>query len=92
MIKEQNFLVRYGLHNFVTYTLERGKHVFSIKGTEGMNMIKHAQTLIEGSFGQSASIRVAYIYNNLFNEIDTTRARSVGRGPQDMVGHAISRM
>lgn len=59
MIREQNFLVRYGLHNFVTYSLERGKHVFSIQGTEGMNMIKHAQALIEGSFGKSASIRVA---------------------------------
>lgn len=58
-MREQNFLVIYGLHNFVTYTLERGKHVFLIKGTEGMDMISHAKTLIEGSFGTSASIRLA---------------------------------
>ena len=59
MMREQNFLVTYGLHNFVTYTLERGKHVFFIEGKEGLNMINHAKTLIEGSFGKSANIRVA---------------------------------
>ncbi len=59
MIREQNFLVTYGLHNFVTYTLERGKHVFFIEGKEGLNMIAHAKTLIEETFGKSASIRMA---------------------------------
>ena len=59
MIREQNFLVIYGLHNFVTHTLERGKHVFSIEGKEGLNMINHAKTLIEETFGKSASIRMA---------------------------------
>lgn len=58
-MREQNFLVIYGLHNFVTYTLERGKHVFFIKRTEGMNMIRHAKALIEGSFGDTVNIRVA---------------------------------
>lgn len=59
MIREQNFLVIYGLHNFVTYTLERGKHIFSIEGKEDRNMIAHAKNLIEGAFGKTASIRVA---------------------------------
>lgn len=59
MITEQNFLVIYGLHNFVTHTLERGKHVFSIEGKEGLNMANHAKNLIESSFGNSARIRMA---------------------------------
>lgn len=59
MIREQNFLVIYGLHNFVTHTLVRGKHVFSIEGKEGLNMINHAKALIQGSFGENAKIQMA---------------------------------
>lgn len=59
MNKEQNFLVTYGLHNFVTYTLEQGKHVFAIDIREGLNMVRHAQTLLEGRFGEIANIRMA---------------------------------
>lgn len=59
MIRAQNFLVTYGLHNFVTYSQKRGKHVFYIQDKEGQNMIRHAKALIEGSFGKSANIQVA---------------------------------
>jgi len=59
MSREQNFLVTYGLHNFVTYTQQRGKHAFFIESQEGQNMIRHATALIEGSFGETADIQVA---------------------------------
>ena len=59
MSREQNFLVTYGLHNFVTYTSKHGKHAFSIKSKESQNMISHAKALIEGSFGKTADIQVA---------------------------------
>lgn len=58
MSREQDFLVTYGLHNFVTYSLKRGAPSFCIKSKEGQNMVRHAKTLIEGSFGKSADIRV----------------------------------
>ena len=58
MSREQDFLVTYGLHNFVTYSLKRGEHFFCIKGKESQHMIRHAKALIEGSFGKSADIQV----------------------------------
>ena len=58
MNKEQNFLVKYGLHNFVTCERTRDKHVFFIKGMEGQNMISHAKYLIKGGFGEATSIEV----------------------------------
>ena len=58
MSREQNFLVTYGLHNFVTYTLKRGEHSFFIKSKESQNMISHAKALIEGRFGKTADIQV----------------------------------
>ncbi|NQU58364.1 MAG: hypothetical protein HQ513_14095 [Rhodospirillales bacterium] len=58
MNKEQNFLVRYGLHNFVTCARARGKHVFFIKGLEDQSMICHAKYLIKSCFGEAAAIEV----------------------------------
>lgn len=58
MNKEQNFLVRYGLHNFVTFNMARGKHVFLIKGIDDQSLICHAMKLIKNSFGESATIEV----------------------------------
>ena len=58
MNKEQNFLVRYGLHTFVTCERTSGSHVFFIKGMEGQNMICHAKNLIKGGFGETTTIAV----------------------------------
>lgn len=58
MSKEQNFLIKYGLHNFVICAPMRGKRVFSIKSTESQEMIGHAKGLIKGSFGEAAEIQV----------------------------------
>lgn len=59
MSREQNFLVTYGLHNFVTYAQRQGRHAFVIKRQEGQNMIRHAKAIILSSFGDSADIRIA---------------------------------
>jgi len=55
---EQHFLIKYGLHNFVTCALTSGKHIFLIKNKEGQNMIRHAKTLIKESFGETTEIQV----------------------------------
>lgn len=58
MSREQDFLVTYGLHNFVTYSLKRGERSFFIESKESLNMISHAKALIEGNFGKTADIQV----------------------------------
>jgi len=58
MNTEQHFLIKYGLHNFVTYTPTSGKRIFLIKNMEGRNMIRHAKTLIKESFGETIEIQV----------------------------------
>ena len=58
MSREQNYLVTYGLHNYVTYTLKQGEHSFFINSQESQKMISHAKDLLESSFGKSADIRV----------------------------------
>lgn len=58
MSTEQNFLIIYGLHNFVTHALKKGKHVFFIRAKAGRNMICHAKTLIKESFGETTDIHV----------------------------------
>jgi len=58
MSTEQNFLIRYALHNFVTCALTSGKRVFYIKCKEGRTMIRHATSLIKGSFGEAVEIKL----------------------------------
>lgn len=58
MNKQQNFLVRYGLHGFVHFVSERGRETFLIKDLQGSKMIAHAKCLIQSTFGESAQIRV----------------------------------
>jgi len=55
---ERHFLIRYGLHHFVTSALTRGKQVFFIKNRESQNMIRHAKNLIIGRFGETAEIKM----------------------------------
>ncbi|MBC8267192.1 MAG: hypothetical protein H8E36_00395 [Rhodospirillaceae bacterium] len=57
MNTEQHFLIKYGLHNFVTCTRKCGKQVFLIRSMEGQNMIAHAKNLIKGGFGETTEIQ-----------------------------------
>jgi len=58
MSNEQDFLIKYGLHNFVTGSHKRGKRVFVIKGMENQTLVSHAQHLIKEGFGASATIQM----------------------------------
>jgi len=58
MTTEHNFLITYGLHNFVTFAQPRGKHTFTIQRGESQKMIHHAKSLIHGRYGESACIQV----------------------------------
>jgi hypothetical protein len=59
MNNEHDFLVTYGLHNYVTYAKREGKHIFTIRGMESQKLISHAKSLIAGSYGNAALIQVA---------------------------------
>lgn len=59
MTTEHSFLITYGLHNFVTHDHHEGKHVFTIQGRDDHKMVAHAQSLIAGSYGERADIRIA---------------------------------
>ncbi len=58
MTIENNFLITYGLHNFVTYAQQDGKRTFIIQAAESQKMIRHAKSLIQGSYGTSVNIQV----------------------------------
>jgi hypothetical protein len=58
MNNEQNFLVVYGLHNFVSHARAAGKSAFLIRRQESRVMIDHAKSLIKGSFGETAAIQM----------------------------------
>ena len=55
---EHDFLVKYGIHNFVTCAEKAGKQTFFIRKTERDSMIKHARNLITGAYGEATDIRV----------------------------------
>ena len=60
MSNERNFLIRFGLHSFVTRMgNRRGKADFEIKADEGGDMVRHASHLIRGGFGEHISIQAA---------------------------------
>jgi hypothetical protein len=58
MNKEQNFLIKYGLHNFVTFAKKSGRNVFFIKKLKSKSMTDHARHLIEDSFGEAIDIKL----------------------------------
>jgi hypothetical protein len=58
MITEQNFLVRYGLHNFVSCSEKNGKNTFFIKCGVGQRMTCHAEYLIKEAFGEVMDIQL----------------------------------
>jgi len=57
MTKEQDFLIRHGLHNFVTHARAKGSEVFSIQRVQNRTMVCHAKMLISGNF-DTAKIQV----------------------------------
>jgi hypothetical protein len=59
MSNEHNFLITYGLHNFVTHAQSEGKHTFTICGIESQKLISHAKSLITGRYGNATHIQVA---------------------------------
>jgi len=59
MSNEHDFLIVYGLHNFVTHAQREEKHIFTIRGMESQKLINHAKSLIAGSYGNAAHIQVA---------------------------------
>lgn len=58
MTVEQIFLVKKGIHNFVSYAEDGGKFTFFIRKNERENMIRHAMMLIQGGYGERADIRI----------------------------------
>ncbi len=58
MNTEQNFLVRYGLHSFVSFAQLNGKDTFVIKNRESESMICHAEYLIKETFGEVMKIHL----------------------------------
>ncbi|WPZ36996.1 hypothetical protein T8K17_12755 [Thalassobaculum sp. OXR-137] len=59
MKNADNFLITYGLHSYVTHKRVGGQSVFTIGAPAGQKMIRHAETLLSGTFGNAAAIRVA---------------------------------
>ena len=60
MSNEHNFLITYGLHNFVAHAESEGKYIFTIRGMESQKLISHAKSLITANYGDDADIRVAF--------------------------------
>lgn len=58
MSNPQNFLITYGLHNFVSHIQENNKHVFLIMGSESQKMICHAENLITRCFNEAVDIHI----------------------------------
>jgi hypothetical protein len=55
---EQNFLIKYGLHNFVSMHRTSMNNVFLIRSAEGPNMSNHAKNLIKECFDETAKIQI----------------------------------
>ena len=58
MSKEQNFLIRYGLHNFVSCPPSGANRTFVIKNLKNKELVSHARYLIKESFGEAVNIHV----------------------------------
>jgi len=58
MSVEHDFLVKYGIHNFVSCAEKAGKQTFFIRKSERDSMIKHAKSLITGAYGDTTDIRI----------------------------------
>ncbi|WP_028879420.1 hypothetical protein [Terasakiella pusilla] len=54
----QDFLVKSGIHSFVTYQQCDAQPIFSIKAATHQKMARHAQKLLQNAFGDSTVIRL----------------------------------
>lgn len=54
---DQDFLVKYGIHNFVSVKHQDNALVFLIERTMNPKMISHAQNLILGAYGTKTKIQ-----------------------------------
>ncbi|MDV7341327.1 hypothetical protein RYZ26_17085 [Terasakiella sp. A23] len=57
MTQTQEFLIRYGIHNFVSCQNTGPTPVFSIKSSVHHKMARHAKKLIKGAYGDATDIR-----------------------------------
>jgi len=57
MSAHQNFLIKYGIHNFVRVSHRNGEPQFLINKTEKATMINHAKYLIHNWYGDATDVR-----------------------------------
>jgi len=57
MTQTQEFLIKSGIHNFVSYQNTGTAPIFSIKSSTHHKMARHAQMLIKNAFGDATDIR-----------------------------------
>lgn len=58
MTIESNFLIKFGLHHFVSYSRNKGESRFFVDGTESKTMIAHAKNIIEEMYGAPSVVCV----------------------------------
>ncbi|MBF0247708.1 MAG: hypothetical protein HQL36_06495 [Alphaproteobacteria bacterium] len=59
MNSESNFLIVYGLQNFVSCATNEGRLIFTIRALQSDKMVRHAMDLINGRYGKAATVQVA---------------------------------
>lgn len=58
MTVESKFLIRFGLHHFVSHSKDDGTARFVVDGSEGQTMIAHAKNIIEEMYGAPSIVSV----------------------------------
>ena len=58
MSLESNFLIKFGLHHFVSHSGGNDMSHFVVDGREGETMISHAKYLIEEMYGAPSVVSV----------------------------------
>ena len=58
MSEHQTFLVKYGIHNFVSYERNEAAFTFKIKSDQRDSMINHAVRLIKDWYGDQTAIQL----------------------------------
>ncbi len=55
---ESNFLIKFGLHHFVSHSCGADGSHFVVDGSEGQTMISHAKYIIEEMYGAPSVVSV----------------------------------
>jgi hypothetical protein len=58
MSVESNFLIKFGLHHFVSYSNGNGPSQFVVDSDESQTMIAHAKNIIEEMYGAPSVVSV----------------------------------